>query len=74
MFGVNNSPSLPGTKPMLSLEQHEFEPHESPHTGIFFSMVNMTEIHDPRQGESENAEPQIWMNAGHGRPSINMNS
>ena len=73
MLGVYNSSSLLGTKPILSLEQTEFEPQESPHIH-FFSKVNMTEIHDPKSGEFENAESKIQRNTGHEGLSINMKS
>ena len=73
MFGVNNSSSLLGTKPILSLEQTEFEPQESPHIH-FFSKVNMTEIHDPRQDESKNMKSHVRRNTGHERLSIHMKS
>ena len=73
MLGVYNSSSLLGNKPMLSVEQIEFEPQESPHIH-FFSKVNTTEIHDPRQDESENMKPHVRRNTGHERLHINMKS
>ena len=58
---------------MLSLEQHEFEPRESPHIH-FFSKVNMAEIYDPRQDESKNMKSHIRRNTKHERLSIHMKS
>lgn len=58
---------------MLRLERCKFEPRGSS-TQIFFSLLNATEIHDPKSGKFENAESQIQRNTGHEGPSINMKS